>query len=81
MADNPVYRTDDRGHCWNCRRETPLLAGAGHTPYNAEANYVCRQCLDPDATIYDMRRRKLVGLTRWLNRVANTEARRGGRRG
>lgn len=49
--ENTVWLVDDVGRCFHCGKSTHLLAGAGHTPLNAEANFVCWGVLDPDAIV------------------------------
>lgn len=56
--DNPVYRCREHGRCHDCHRKTYYLAGPGHTPYNAEANWVCRAHMDSDARVIDTRKWK-----------------------
>jgi hypothetical protein len=62
---NDVYELNsgDEVSCVHCvsvgdhttyRRGQAYLAGPGHTPYNGEANYVCREHLDKDAVIHDV---------------------------
>ena len=61
MSDeNTVFELepDDEVSCIFCRggtfrRGEAYLAGAGHSPYNGNANYVCREHLDEDAVVYD----------------------------
>ncbi len=64
IEQNEVYElnADDEVGCYFCmedgkhatyRRGEAYLAGPGHTPYNGEANYVCKQHLDADAVICD----------------------------
>lgn len=36
----------------HCPQERARLVGAGHAPYNGEANYVCIGCCDPDVQHY-----------------------------
>lgn len=65
-AENDVYELDigDEVCCAHCmsgthnyptyKRGEAYLAGPGHSPYNGEANYVCREHLDKDAVIHDV---------------------------
>ena len=64
LSDNTVYElgfTEEVG-CYFCQKDFPLnrklykrgeafLAGAGHSPFNANANYICKEHLDNDAVI------------------------------
>lgn len=61
--DNTVYPLEDGEavtgyHCLRAgndrryRKGEAFLAGAGHSPCDANANYICRQHLDPDAVIW-----------------------------
>lgn len=60
-AENTVFELDpgEEVCCVHCRDGTTYrrggayLAGPGHTPYNANANYVCRDHLDADAMVFD----------------------------
>lgn len=53
--ENTVFEhsedSEDWGWCYFCQEKTHMLAGPGHTPYNAEANWVCQHCLDSDAVV------------------------------
>lgn len=61
MSENLVFALEigDDVCCIYCprdltyRRGEAFLAGAGHSPYDGNANYVCRDHLDSDAVIYD----------------------------
>ena len=50
---------DDEVSCVFCtrgetyRRGEAFLAGPGHSPYDGNANYVCRNHLDSDTVIHD----------------------------
>lgn len=57
---NCVYAEPETSYCIFCNGEPKwpepenndcFLAGPGHSPLNAEANYVCRGHLDSDAVI------------------------------
>lgn len=61
--ENEVFQLDDGDEvcCYHClsqgdrtthKKGEAFLAGPGHTPYNAEANYICREHLDADAVIW-----------------------------
>lgn len=58
MFENDVYFEPDADWCWYCDRNQPednvrvFLCSAGHSPYNAEANYICEDHLDSDAVKY-----------------------------
>ena len=47
--------TERANWCWYCHNNEPdegsrvFLCDAGHSPCNAEANYICEDHLDPDA--------------------------------
>lgn len=43
---------EDEGSCYECRTNTLLLADAGHSPLDGNANYVCPLHLDGDAVIF-----------------------------
>lgn len=36
------------------RRGEAFLAGAGHSPFNGQANYICKAHLDDDVVIHDL---------------------------
>lgn len=53
--------TDQADYCWYCdhdERSDPeegtrvFLCDAGHSPYNAECNYICERHLDPNVIKY-----------------------------
>lgn len=58
MIENDVYYEPDADWCWYCDRHQPeegvrvFLCSAGHSPCNAEANYICEDHLDSDAVKY-----------------------------
>ena len=45
--------TDEKGDPIMRRKGEAFLAGAAHTPYNAGANYICKDHLDKDVIIVD----------------------------
>lgn len=45
--------TDEKGNPIMYRKGEAFLAGAAHTPYNGEANFICKDHLDKDAVIVD----------------------------
>lgn len=60
---NEVFQLDDDDvvSCYHCTSQgdhttykmgQAFLAGPGHTPYDGNANYICRGHLDADAVIY-----------------------------
>ncbi len=49
--DLEVYEVEEYGWCIFCGEKTHLLAGPGHSPFNAEANYVCEAHVDSNHTI------------------------------
>lgn len=65
--ENYVYPLTDEGEvaCAICRlgreivpepyykKGEAFLAGAGHSPYDGNANYICKDHLDPDAIIVE----------------------------
>lgn len=53
-SDHEVYEVEEYGWCFDCGKKTHLLAGPGHSPLNAEANYVCEDHVDSDHTIVRM---------------------------
>lgn len=63
-SDNTVYELGftEEVECYFCQKEhfnkrnaykrgEAFLAGAGHSPCNANANYICKEHLDDDAVI------------------------------
>ena len=62
MSDNVVYHLepDEEVACYFCQLERhhrlykqgeAFLAGAGHSPLDGNANYVCEDHLDSDAVV------------------------------
>lgn len=59
-AENEVFQLEEGQQvgCYHCggnetyRRGEAFLAGPGHTPYDGNANYICRAHLDADAVVY-----------------------------
>lgn len=46
-----IWDDEETGFCYDCDEETHILAGPGHPPYNAEANYVCEAHVRHDYAI------------------------------
>ena len=45
----------EQAWCFECSEPAVALAGPGHPPYNAQANYFCWHCLHPRARVLDKR--------------------------
>lgn len=71
---------DERVCCYYCQKagthtdyghRAAFLAGAGHSPCDGNANYICRNHLDDDAVIYESFETPLQEQLYWADCHAN----------
>lgn len=58
MGEAYALQVGERASCFDCGidfgRGGGVLADAGCRPWDANANYTCTSCLDPDVEVFDV---------------------------